>query len=73
MKSDSAQLLRKSTFQDDDIVRAPIERRRDTGDKSMYILQNWLMHGISHTTEPPLIEKLDGIDIIYQEDYNDYD
>lgn len=39
----------------------------------MYILQNWLMHGISYTNELPLIEKLDGIDIIYQEDYNDYD
>lgn len=42
-------------------------------DKSMYILQNWLMHGISENDEPPLIEKLDGIDIIYQDDYNDYD
>lgn len=43
------------------------------GDKSMFILQNWLMHGISENDLPPLIEKLDGIDIIYQDDYNDYD
>ena len=35
-------------------------------DKAMMILQNWLMHGSS---EDPLIEKLEGIDILYK----DYD
>jgi hypothetical protein len=38
----------------------------------MYILQNWLMHGtVLIEGETPLIEKLDGIDIIYQDGYND--
>jgi len=32
----------------------------------MMILQNWLMHG---SKEEPLIEKLEGIDILYK----DYD
>lgn len=36
-------------------------------DKGMYILQNWLMHGISYDPNVlPLIEKLDAIDILYQ-------
>lgn len=35
-------------------------------DKAMMILQNWLMHG---GEDDPLIEKLDGVDILYK----DYD
>lgn len=38
-------------------------------DKGMYILQNWLMHGTTNTKEEiPLIEKLPGIDLLYQTD-----
>lgn len=32
------------------------------------------MHGTAfNNTEIPLIEKLDGIDLIYQDSYSDYD
>jgi len=38
-------------------------------DKGMMILQNWLMHGIAEEGEDePLIERLDGIDLLYRED-----
>jgi len=38
-------------------------------DKGMMILQNWLMHGVPEEGEvEPLIEKLDGIDLLYRED-----
>jgi len=38
-------------------------------DKAMMILQNWLMHGIAETeTDTPLIEKLEGIDLIYRDE-----
>jgi hypothetical protein len=37
-------------------------------DKAMMILQNWLMHGISRNGSEPLIEKLEGIDIIYRDE-----
>ena len=37
--------------------------------KGMYILQNWLMHGTStEVNSTPLIEKIPGIDLLYQED-----
>lgn len=36
-------------------------------DKGMYILQNWLMHGTSQLNEVPLIEKIPGIDLLYQD------
>ena len=37
-------------------------------DKAMYILQNWLMHGrIEEGETEPLIEKLQGIDILYRD------
>lgn len=34
-------------------------------DKAMMIIQNWLMHG---TGEDPILEKLDGIDLIYRDE-----
>lgn len=36
----------------------------------MHVLQNWLMHGTSVSNELPLIEKIPGIDLLYQ-DNND--
>jgi hypothetical protein len=36
----------------------------------MHLLQNWLMHGTSKIDEIPLIEKLPGIDILYQNNDN---
>jgi hypothetical protein len=37
--------------------------------KGMYILQNWLMHGTAtDSIQVPLIEKIPGIDLLYQED-----
>ena len=37
-------------------------------DKAMFILQNWLMHGVPEEGEQdPLIEKLDPIDLLYKE------
>lgn len=37
-------------------------------DKAMMIVQNWLMHGTAEDGEEPLIEKLNGVDILYRED-----
>lgn len=38
-------------------------------DKGMMIIQNWLMHGIPDEEGGlPLIEKLDGIDLLYRDD-----
>lgn len=38
-------------------------------DKAMFILQNWLMHGVPEEEgDQPLIDPLDPIDLLYRED-----
>ena len=38
-------------------------------DKAMHIVQNWLMHGIpDEGKNEPLIEKLEGVDLLYRDD-----
>lgn len=38
-------------------------------DKAMMIIQNWLTHGLADEgEEEPLINKLDGIDLLYRDD-----
>ena len=37
-------------------------------DKAMMIVQNWLMHGTSFEGKEPLIDKLNGVDILYRDD-----
>lgn len=38
-------------------------------DKAMFILQNWLMHGVPEEGEAsPLVEELEPIDLLYRED-----
>lgn len=36
-------------------------------DKAMMIVQNWLMHGTSFEGKEPLIDKLNGVDILYRD------